>query len=168
MVRTPVAAGAWVITIKKYANRRLYDTSRSTYVNLDDIAGLIRAGHEVEVVDVKSGDDLTREVLLQIVLEVLKGAEFFPVGMLRRIIRSSGDSPSDLMVRRQLVMGFDMLSAQLDRMASLMPTPKPPPPAPAPPAPPPPADPTPPEEAASELDALRERLAALEGRLKRG
>jgi polyhydroxyalkanoate synthesis repressor PhaR len=156
-----------VITIKKYANRRLYDTSRSTYVNLDDIAALIRGGHEVEVVDVKTGDDLTREVLLQIVLEVLKGAEFFPPGMLRRIIRASGESPADKLVRRQLVMGLDMLSAQLDRMESLMPTPK------APPPPPPPVPEPPPEaagsssEAADELDALRARLAALEGRLKR-
>jgi len=163
-----------VIRIKKYANRRLYDTSRSAYVNLEDIAELVRAGHEIEVVDAKSGDDLTREVLLEIVLKVLKGSEFFPVGMLRRIIRSSGDAPGDLMVRRQLVMGFDMLSAQLDRMESLMPSFTPgsaqgtPPPRPSQPEPEPPPEPEPEAEAASELDALRERLAALEGRLKRG
>jgi len=157
-----------VIRIKKYANRRLYDTSRSAYVNLEDIAELVRTGHEIEVIDVKTEEDLTREVLLEIVLKVLKGSEFFPVGMLRRIIRSSGDAPTDLMVRRQLVMGFDMLSAQLDRMESLMPASRPkPPPAPKAPVPQPPPEPTPKEKEASELDALRERLAALEGRLRR-
>lgn len=158
-----------MITIKKYANRRLYDTSRSTYVNLDDIAELIRGGHDVEVVDVKSGDDLTREILLQIVLEVLKAQEFFPVGMLRRIIRASGDSAADQMVRRQLVMGFDMMSAQLDRMEALIPKPKAPAPAPRAAEPPPEAPAAAAkDEKAAELDALRERLAALEGRLKRG
>lgn len=163
-----------MIRIKKYANRRLYDTSRSAYVNLEDLAELVRAGHEIEVVDAKTEADLTREVLLEIVLKVLKGSEFFPVGMLRRIIRSSGDSPTDLMVRRQLVMGFDMLSAQLDRMESLLPTSRTKPTAPPPttqrapepaPAPEPTRDAA--EEASSELDALRERLAALEGRLRR-
>jgi polyhydroxyalkanoate synthesis repressor PhaR len=154
-----------LITIKKYANRLLYDTSRSSYVNLDDIAALVRAGHEVEVVDVKTGEDLTQEVLLQIVLEVMKGTEFFPSGMLRRIIRSSGEGPAEQLIRRQLVTGLEMLSAQLDRMEALIPK--------APVAPPPPtakapvADPEEDEGADDELKALRERLAALEGRLKR-
>lgn len=154
-----------VVTIKKYANRRLYDTSRSSYVNLDDIAALIRAGHEVKVVDVKTEEDLTQEVLLQIVLEVLKGTDFFPTGMLRRIIRSSGDNPGEQLLRRQLVTGLEMLSAQLDRMEALIP--KAPVAAPPPTAAPPKRDPEPDEEADDELTALRERLAALEGRLKR-
>jgi len=154
-----------LVTIKKYANRRLYDTSRSSYVNLDDIAALIRAGHEVQVLDVKSGEDLTQEVLMQIVLEVLKGTEFFPAGMLRRIIRSSGEGATDQLIRRQLVTGLDMLSAQLDRMEALIPK------APATPPPPTATAPTPDpegdEDADDELKALRDRLAALEGRLKR-
>jgi len=154
-----------VVTIKKYANRRLYDTSRSSYVNLDDIAALIRAGHEVKVVDVKTEEDLTQEVLLQIVLEVLKGTDFFPTGMLRRIIRSSGDNPAEELLRRQLVTGLEMLSAQLDRMEALIP--KAPVAAPPPPVAPPKRDPEPDEGADDELAALRERLAALEGRLKR-
>lgn len=155
-----------MIRIKKYANRRLYDTSRSSYVNLEDIAALIRAGHDIEVVDVKTEEDLTQEILLQIVLEVLKGTEFFPTGMLRRIIRSSGDSPADVMVRRQLVTGLDMLSAQLDRMEALLPKPKAPPPPPTAPSGPK-VDPEGDAGADDELKALRDRLAALEGRLKR-
>ena len=154
-----------MITIKKYANRRLYDTSRSSYVNLDDIAALIRSGHEVKVVDVTSGEDLTQEILLQIVLEVLKGTDFFPTGMLRRIIRSSGDNPGEQLLRRQLVTGLEMLSSQLDRMEALIP--KAPKAAPPPTAAAPTPDPEQDDEADDELKALRERLAALEGRLKR-
>ena len=82
---------------------------------------LVREGHEVKVVDVKTEEDLTQEVLLQIVLEVLKGTDFFPTGMLRRIIRSSGDNPGEQLLRRQLVTGLEMLSAQLDRMEALIP-----------------------------------------------
>jgi polyhydroxyalkanoate synthesis repressor PhaR len=161
-----------VIVVKKYPNRRLYDTSRSVYVNLEDLAELVRSGHEVRVVDAKTEEDLTKEVLLQIVLEVLRGVDLLPVGMLRRFVRASGTSPAHLMLRQQLATGFDLMSAQLDRMEALLQPVK------TPPAPPPP--PTggraaaPEEESAapaesqdSELRELRDRLAALEKRLSR-
>ena len=152
-----------MITIKKYPNRRLYDTSRSAYINLEELAQLVQAGHDVQIVDSKTGEDLTKEVLLQVVLEVLRGVDLLPVGMLRRIIRASGTTPAHLMLRQQLATGLDLVSAQLDRMEALLP-PLTPPPAPAP-APTP--DPERDEEADAELTALRERLKDLESRLKR-
>ena len=148
-----------MITIKKYPNRRLYDTSRSVYVNLEQVAELVRAGFEIQVVDSKDGADRTKETLLQIVLEVMHGVDLLPMGMLRRMIRASGDSPAHLLLRKQLATGLELMSAQLDRMEALVTPPSPPP---APPPPPPP-------EAApdEELTALRAKLEALERRLSR-
>ena len=157
-----------MIEIRKYPNRRLYDTSRSTYVNLEELAELVRAGHEVRVVDAKTGDDLTKDVLLQVVMEVLQGVELLPVGMLRRMIRATGSSPAHLMLRRQLSTGLDLMSSQLDRMEALLQPAAPPPPPPAAPAPPPPEEPAPGSPKADvELDELRRRLADLEKRLSR-
>lgn len=154
------------IEVKKYPNRRLYDTSRSTYVNLEELAELLRAGHDVRVRDAKTGDDLTKDILLQVVLEVLRGVDLLPAGMLRRIIRASGTSPPHLLLRQQLATGMELMSAQLDRMEALLqPPPAPPPPAPV--APPPHTD-APPAEAAADLTDLRRRLAELEKRLARG
>ncbi len=168
--------GGTLVVIRKYANRRLYDTGRSRYVNLDEIATMIRAGEDVRVEDVDTGADLTREILLQIVLDVLKGGEFFPVGMLRRIIRASGDGPAHAIVRQQLSTGLEMLVTQMDRMELIFDPlgrreTTPPPAAAKHPPPPPPAceEPPPPvEKPDTEMDELRARLAALEGRLKRG
>ncbi len=158
-----------MIVVKKYPNRRLYDTSRSVYVNLEDLAELVREGHEVRVVDAKTDEDLTKEVLLQVVLEVLRGVDLLPLGMLRRFIRASGASPAHLLLRQQLSTGLELVSAQLDRMEALIQPPK------APPPPPPAAKAPPPEEEAREpasepdpeLKELRDRLAALEKRLAR-
>ena len=57
------------VLIKRYASRRLYNTETSDYVTLDDIAGFIRSGRDVQIIDLKSGDDLTRQYLLQIIAE---------------------------------------------------------------------------------------------------
>ena len=62
-----------MVIIKKYGNRRLYDSARSRYINLEELAAIIRAGEAVQVVDAKTNEDLTHEVLMQVVLEVLKG-----------------------------------------------------------------------------------------------
>lgn len=154
-----------MITIKKYPNRRLYDTHRSAYVNLEELAQRIREGEELQVLDTRTGADLTHEVLTQIVLEVLRGNELLPIGMLRRIIRASGTSPAHLALRRQLVTGLQLVSAQLDSMEALASSPAPPMPPPGgPPAPPLAPDPSG-EDA--ELIALRDQLAALEARLDR-
>lgn len=75
------------LVIKKYANRRLYNTETSTYITLHDLAALIREGRNVEVVDAKSGEDLTRPTLAQIILEEdAKGAALLPTGFLKTII----------------------------------------------------------------------------------
>ena len=78
------------VTIRKYGNRRLYDTSSSRYVNLEDIAGLIRKGADVKVVDARSGEDLTRAVPTQIITEDVKGQPSgLPLELLKQIILAS-------------------------------------------------------------------------------
>jgi len=78
------------IVIRKYANRRLYDTSARKYVNLEDIAALVRQGADVQVVDAKSGEDLTRVVLTQIILEDARGQPTgLPLELLRQLIVAS-------------------------------------------------------------------------------
>ncbi|SPF39144.1 PHA accumulation regulator DNA-binding protein [Candidatus Sulfopaludibacter sp. SbA4] len=78
------------VVIKKYPNRRLYDTSSRRYVNLDDLAALIRQGTEIQVVDAKTGEDLTRVVLTQIIVEDAKGHPTgLPLELLRQLIMAS-------------------------------------------------------------------------------
>ncbi|MBV7397096.1 polyhydroxyalkanoate synthesis repressor PhaR [Mameliella sediminis] len=77
------------LLIKRYASRRLYNTETSDYVTLEDIAGFIRDGREVKIVDLKSGDDLTRQYLLQIVAEhESKGQSVLPINVLTDLVRS--------------------------------------------------------------------------------
>jgi polyhydroxyalkanoate synthesis repressor PhaR len=154
-----------VITVKKYPNRRLYDTSTSTYINLEQLAERVREGHEVRVVDAKDGSDRTRETLVQILLDVQHGVELLPVGMLRRLIRATGTGPTHELLRKQIATGLELMSTQLDRMEALL-VPSPPPVPPTMPAaaepPPDPDEPADPElaELRSRLDALEKRLAA--------
>ena len=76
--------------IKKYTNRRLYNTTSRTYVNLNDLAALIRKGEEVQVVDAKTGEDITRVVLTQIIVEDAKDAPTgLPLELLRQLIMAS-------------------------------------------------------------------------------
>ena len=80
-------------TIKKYANRRLYNTGTSTYVTLEDLGEMVRREEEFVVVDAKSGQDITRTVLAQIIFEQENsGKEMLPVGFLRDLIKFYGDS----------------------------------------------------------------------------
>lgn len=82
-----------VITIKKYANRRLYNTKTSSYVTLDHLAEMIKDDEDFVVVDAKSGEDLTRSVLTQIIVEQeAKGQNLLPIKFLRQIIGFYGDS----------------------------------------------------------------------------
>ena len=79
--------------IKKYANRRLYDTGRSSYVTLDDLCTMVKEGHDFVVVDAKSGEDLTRQVLTQIIVDQEgKGENLLPIPFLRQLISFYGDS----------------------------------------------------------------------------
>jgi len=82
-----------VVVIKKYANRRLYNTAKSSYVTLDDLAIMVREGQDFLVKDAKSGDDITRSVLAQIIFEEeSKGQNLLPVKFLRQLIGLYGDS----------------------------------------------------------------------------
>lgn len=81
------------VVIKKYANRRLYNTGKSSYVTLEDLAKMVRAGEDFAVFDAKSGDDITRSVLTQIIFEEeAKGRNMLPTNFLRQLIRLYGDT----------------------------------------------------------------------------
>ncbi|MDX2233805.1 MAG: polyhydroxyalkanoate synthesis repressor PhaR [Hyphomonadaceae bacterium] len=82
------------VIIKKYANRRLYNTASSSYVTLDHLSEMVRAGIDFTVQDAKTGDDITRSVLAQIIFEEesKQGQNLLPVQFLRRLIRFYGDS----------------------------------------------------------------------------
>ena len=79
------------VTIKKYANRRLYDTEQSTYITLDRLGQMIREGRDFEVLDAKSGEDITHQVLTQIIVEEeSRGSTMLPVNFLRQLIGMYG------------------------------------------------------------------------------
>ena len=81
------------ITIKKYANRRLYNTAKSSYVTLEHLAQMVRDGQDFVVYDAKTGEDITRSVLTQIIFEEeAKGQNMLPISFLRQLIRLYGDS----------------------------------------------------------------------------
>lgn len=108
------------ITIKKYANRRLYDTSASRYVTLDHLRDLVKDNTEFEVVDAKTGDDLTRGVLAQIIFEEeAKGANLLPVEFLRQLIGFYGDS-MQAFVPGYLKMSMEGLMRQQDELRAKM------------------------------------------------
>jgi len=97
------------LLIKRYASRRLYNAETSDYVTLDDIAGFIREGREVEIIDLKSGEDLTRQYLLQIIAEhESRGENVLPVEVLTDLVRSY-TSQAQSIVPQFLAMSFEML-----------------------------------------------------------
>mgnify|MGYP000887190992 CR=1 FL=1 len=97
------------LLIKRYASRRLYNTETSDYVTLEDIAGVIREGREVQIVDLKSGDDLTRQYLLQIVAEhENRGESVLPVDVLTDLVRSYTSQAASV-VPQFLAASFEML-----------------------------------------------------------
>ncbi len=97
------------LLIKRYASRRLYNTETSDYVTLEDIARFIRAGREVQIIDLKSGDDLTRQYLLQIVAEhESKGENVLPIGVLTDLVRSYSTNVQSV-VPQFLAASFEML-----------------------------------------------------------
>ena len=158
------------VVIKKYGNRRLYDTTGSRYVNLEDIAALIRQGKQVQVLDAKTGENLTRVTLTQIITEDARDKPTgLPLELLRQLIVASDQT------RQEFIMWYlksafdtyqtvqdavqnrltDMQSAILSPVESMkrfLGAAQPPPP---------------PQQEESELKALRKRVAELEGRAKR-
>jgi polyhydroxyalkanoate synthesis repressor PhaR len=108
------------LLIKRYASRRLYNTETSDYVTLEDIAGFVRAGREVQIIDLKSGDDLTRQYLLQIVAEhESKGESVLPVSVLTDLVRSYANSVQSV-VPQFLAASFEMLRDSQAKMVENM------------------------------------------------
>ncbi len=106
--------------IKKYANRRLYNTGTSTYVTLEDLADMVKDGEDFVVVDAKSGNDITRSVLTQIIFEQEnKGQNLLPITFLRQLIRLYGDSLQNL-VPAYLDFSIDSLVRDQDKLRSQM------------------------------------------------
>ena len=90
--------GADTVIIKKYANRRLYNTSSSSYITLEDLAKMVRENVEFQVLDAKSGDDITHSILTQIIMdEEANGEQMLPVSFLRQLIGMYGNSMQSLM-----------------------------------------------------------------------
>jgi len=85
--------------VKKYGNRRLYDTEESRYVTLEELAGKVRAGADVRVLDAKSGEDLTQPTLAQIILESRGAARRLPVSLLTQLIRMDDEALAEFMGR---------------------------------------------------------------------
>jgi polyhydroxyalkanoate synthesis repressor PhaR len=104
------------IVVKKYANRRLYNTETSSYVTLDDLAAMVRDGRDFLVYDAKSGEDLTRSVLTQIIVEQEgKGQSMLPTSVLRQLIGLYGDNLQSL-VPRYLEAAMASFSQQQEQM----------------------------------------------------
>ncbi|MFL6858116.1 MAG: polyhydroxyalkanoate synthesis repressor PhaR [Allosphingosinicella sp.] len=102
-------SGDGVVIIKKYANRRLYDTESSSYITLDRLAEMVRQKREFKVVDAKSGEDITRPVLAQIIMdEESRGSEMLPINFLRQLIGLYGDRMQGL-VPQYLEASMDAL-----------------------------------------------------------
>lgn len=108
------------LLIKRYASRRLYNTETSDYVTLEDIAAFIRDGREVRIVDLKSGDDLTRQYLLQIIAEHEgRGENVLPIGVLTDLVRSYTTSAQSV-VPQFLAASFEMLRESQSKLMENM------------------------------------------------
>jgi polyhydroxyalkanoate synthesis repressor PhaR len=104
------------VTIKKYANRRLYNTGTSTYVTLEDLASMVKAGQDFVVYDAKTGEDITRSVLAQIIFEQenKEGQNLLPIKFLRQLIRFYGDS-MQMLVPRYLEVSIESLTREQEK-----------------------------------------------------
>ncbi len=109
------------IKIKKYANRRLYNTGTSTYVTLEDLATMVKSGEDFAVEDAKSGEDITRSVLAQIIFEQenKEGQNLLPINFLRQLIRFYGDS-MQMMVPRYLEVSLESFTREQEKMRQQM------------------------------------------------
>ena len=108
------------LLIKRYASRRLYNTETSDYVTLEDIAGFIRTGRDVSIIDLKSGDDLTRQYLLQIIAEhESRGDSVLPINVLTDLVRSYTTEVNSV-VPQFLAASFEMLREGQSKMMENM------------------------------------------------
>ena len=143
-----------VIVIKKYGNRRLYDSTHSRYVNLDEVARMVREGREVQVVDAATGEDRTRVVLTQIVVEQSKGDDSsVPLDVLRQMVVASGRATNEAAVTYMRAIS-DMYQSAFRAVTPIVPSTfaTPPPQAASPPA----------QDQAPGVDALKKRIDELE------
>jgi len=109
------------VTIKKYANRRLYNTGTSTYVTLEDLAAMVKTGEDFVVYDAKTGEDITRSVLAQIIFEQenKEGQSLLPISFLRQLIRFYGDS-MQMLVPRYLEASIDTFTREQGKFREQM------------------------------------------------
>src|ERR1700751_3964658 len=109
------------VIIKKYANRRLYNTGTSTYVTLEDLASLVKSGEDFVVYDAKTGEDITRSVLAQIIFEQenKEGQNLLPITFLRQLIRFYGDS-MQMLVPRFLEASIESLTREQEKFRQQM------------------------------------------------
>jgi polyhydroxyalkanoate synthesis repressor PhaR len=118
---TPISQAKEPIIIKKYANRRLYNTGTSTYVTLEDLANMVKIGEDFIVYDAKTGEDITRSVLTQIIFEQenKEGQNLLPIAFLRQLIRFYGDS-MQMLVPRYLEVSIDSLTREQEKFRQQM------------------------------------------------
>jgi polyhydroxyalkanoate synthesis repressor PhaR len=109
------------VIIKKYANRRLYNTGTSTYVTLEDLAAMVKVGEDFIVYDAKTGEDITRSVLTQIIFEQenKEGQNLLPITFLRQLIRFYGDS-MQMLVPRYLEVSIDSFTREQEKLRQHM------------------------------------------------
>ena len=109
------------ITIKKYANRRLYNTGSSTYVTLEDLGRMVKDGEDFVVIDAKTGEEITRSVLTQIIFEqeAKEGQSLLPISFLRQLIRFYGDS-MQMLVPGYLEMSLNNFVGEQQKMREQM------------------------------------------------
>ncbi len=109
------------VTIKKYANRRLYNTGTSTYVTLEDLASMVKTGNDFVVFDAKTSEDITRSVLAQIIFEQenKQGQNLLPITFLRQLIRFYGDS-MQMLVPRYLEVSINSLTREQEKFRNQM------------------------------------------------
>jgi len=109
------------VTIKKYANRRLYNTATSSYVTLDHLCQMVKDGVDFAVFDAKTGDDITRSVLTQIIVEEeAKGQNLLPISFLRQLISFYGDNMQQMLLPRYLDFSMKSFTDNQEKMRSYM------------------------------------------------
>jgi polyhydroxyalkanoate synthesis repressor PhaR len=140
-----------VTLIKKYGNRRLYDTRRSRYVTLEEVLEVVAAGEEIRVVDAKTQEDLTKRVVTKIIFleEERRNLDLLPLDFLRKLVQHRDDSLREF-YQRYLALSLEVYRSSQAKMQELV----------APPQPPPAA-------VSEELAELKARIASLEARVRK-
>ena len=118
--KASASAAPSTVVVKKYANRRLYNTETSSYITLENLADMVRIGRDFVVYDARSGDDITRGVLTQIIVEEEnKGRALLPTNFLRQLIGFYGDSLGSV-VPRYLEQTMSTIARQQEQMREAM------------------------------------------------